>query len=458
MQACPGVFRRVATVLLVTLAAACGGGGYGGGGDSNPPASISLSIEPTTITLGESATLTWNTNGASCTASGAWSGTRSASGSETVTPSETGMLTYSLVCAGGGYGESTSRSATLTVDPATGFSRTMLVAGFAGGEALRTDAALVNPRGIAFAPGAPARVASGGRAPEFDGSGKQTPGTSRSGVSPTSGFHPTGIVAGTVSDFLMTGGGRTDVATFILAGKDGTIRAVRRGEAAADAVILHASRDGAVYTGLALARVEAGMFLYAADFRNRRIEVFDATFRRVGARRFEDPTLPDDYAPFGIQAVGGLDGATRIYVSYAQQVSPESGDPVSGPGMGVVNVFDTQGRFLARLATGSVLDAPWGIALAPAGFGTLGKALLVANSGDGRINAFEPGSGRLLGTVADSDGRAIATPGLRGIAFGNGSHDQPRSTLFFTAGTDAADGVFGRIDPGATPPLLEGSD
>jgi uncharacterized protein (TIGR03118 family) len=459
MQACLGAFRRVSTVLPVMLAAACGGGGYGGDGGSNPPASISLSIEPTSITLGESATLTWNTNGANCTAGGAWSGTKSASGSETVTPSETGTLTYSLFCGGGGYGESQTRMATLTVEPATGFTRTMLVAGFAGGDAMRTDAAVVDPRGIAFAPGAPARLASGGRAPGFDGTGKRTSPSWRSGVSlsSTAAFDPTGIVA-SGSAFLITVGGQSDAAAFILAGKDGTIRAVPRGDDAAETVILHASRDGAVYTGLALARDAAGTFLYAADFRNKRIEVFDATLERRPARRFEDPTLPDGYAPFGIQAVVLAGGATRIYVSYAQQLSSGSGDSVNGPGVGVVNAFDTQGRFLARLATGGALDAPWGMALAPAGFGALGKALLVANSGDGRINAFDPQSGRFRGTVADVDGRPLATPGLRGIAFGNGSHGQPRSALFFTAGTDAADGVFGRIDPGATPPLLDASD
>jgi uncharacterized protein (TIGR03118 family) len=223
-------------------------------------------------------------------------------------------------------------------------------------------------------------------------------------------------------------------------------------------VILHASRDGAVYTGLALARDEAGTFLFAADFRNKRIEVFDATFKRTQARDFADPTLPDGYAPFGIQAVEVAGGATRIYVSYAREVLSESGAPANGPGMGVVNVFDTQGKFLARLATGGVLDTPWGMALAPAGFGALGKALLVANSGDGRINAFDQESGRLRGTVADVDGRPIATPGMHGIAFGNGSHDQPRSTLFFTASTDEVDGIFGRIDPGAAPPLLDASD
>src|SRR4030095_893403 len=123
------------------------------------------------------------------------------------------------------------------------------------------------------------------------------------------------------------------------------------------------------------------------------------------ARHFEDPTLPDGYAPFGIQAVEVAGGATRIYVSYARQASPESGVAATGPGNGAVSAFDTRGKFLARLATGGVLDAPWGIALAPASFGALGNALLVANSGDGTINAFDRKSGRLLGTVSDIDGR-----------------------------------------------------
>ena len=174
MRTCPAVFRLVLPGLTLGLLAACGGGGYGGGGgDSNPPATLSLSVEPTTITLGQSATLTWTTNGASCTAGGAWSGTKSAGGSEDVTPTETGTLTYTLTCAGGGYGESQRASATLTVDPASAFTQTLLVAGYTGSAALTTDSSLVNPRGISVGLDAPVRVVSGGRSNEYDGNGKR---------------------------------------------------------------------------------------------------------------------------------------------------------------------------------------------------------------------------------------------------------------------------------------------
>ncbi len=108
-------FACVATVLGAGLLIGCGGGSYGGG-SSNPVATLTISVSPATITLGQSATVSWTSN-APCTASGAWSGTKAASGSETVTPTQTGMLTYTLICSGGGYRESESRSATLTVNP-----------------------------------------------------------------------------------------------------------------------------------------------------------------------------------------------------------------------------------------------------------------------------------------------------------------------------------------------------
>lgn len=121
--------RRAAFVGIVAglcagLLMSCGGG-YGGGG-SNPPASLTISVSPTTITLGQSATVTWTSN-ASCTASGAWSGTKAASGNEMVTPAAAGTFTYTLICSGGGYGESQSRSATLMVNPV------MVVAGLWSG-------------------------------------------------------------------------------------------------------------------------------------------------------------------------------------------------------------------------------------------------------------------------------------------------------------------------------------
>ena len=124
-----------------------------------------------------------------------------------------------------------------------------------------------------------------------------------------------------------------------------------------------------------------------------------------------------------------------------------------------MNVFDTRGTLLKRLVPdGGALDAPWGIALAPADFGSLGNALLIGNSGDGRINAFDPATGKFVGTVSDADARPIATRGLRALAFGNGSHSQPHNTLFFTAATDETDGIFGRIDVGAMPAPLELAD
>ena len=455
MKTCLAVFRVVLPGLTVGLLAACGGGGYGGGGDSNPPATLSLSVEPTTITLGQSATLTWTTNGASCTAGGAWSGTKSAGGSEDVTPTETGTLTYTLTCAGGGYGESQRASATLTVDPAGAFTQTLLVAGFAGSAALTTDSSLVNPRGVAVGLDAPVRVVSGRRSNEYDGNGKRQ---SPSRASGSGGFDPTGIVANTGADFIITAGGKPDAAGFLVAGKGGMIGALPRGAASADIVTVHSTNDGAVYMGVTVATDGTDSLLFVTDFHNNRIDVFDGTFRRLAPRagRFSDPTLPDGYAPFGIQAIEAPDGSTRIYVTYARQVPPDNRGPGAGAGQGLVNVFDTRGRFLKRLVSpGGMLNAPWGVAAAPADFGSLGNALLVANSGDGTINAYDPESGRLIGTVSDADGRAIATPGLWGIAFGNGSNDQPRNALFFAASTDDLDGIFGRIDPG---PMLLTSD
>ena len=457
MRTCPAVFRLVLPGLTVGLLAACGGGGYGGGGgDSNPPATLSLSVEPTTITLGQSATLTWTTNGASCTAGGAWSGTKSAGGSEDVTPTETGTLTYTLTCAGGGYGESQVAMATLTVDPAGAFTQTLLVAGFAGSAALTTDSSLVNPRGIAVGPDAPVRVVSGGRSNDYDGNGKRrspsrASGSGGSASTAATRFDPTGIVANTSADFIITAGGKPDAAGFLVAGKAGMIGALPRGAASADIVTVHSTHDGAVYMGVTVATDGTDSLLYVTDFHNNRIDVFDGAFRRLAPRagRFSDPTLPDGYAPFGIQAIEAADGSTRIYVTYARQVPPDNRGPAAGAGQGLVNVFDTRGRFLKRLVSpGGMLNAPWGVAAAPADFGSLGNALLVANSGDGRINAYDPVSGRFIGTVSDADGRAIATPGLWGIAFGNGSNDQPRNTLFFAASTDDLDGTFGRIDPG----------
>jgi hypothetical protein len=188
--------------------------------------------------------------------------------------------------------------------------------------------------------------------------------------------------------------------------------------------------------------------------------VFNASFAKQAASAssftFTDPAIPAGYAPFGIKAISnGAGGAAQIYVTYAQQTS-SSNAATGSAGLGYIDIYDTNGQLINHLiAAGGALNAPWGIALAPANFGSFSNALLVGNFGDGKINAFDPATGTFKGVISNSAGTALAVPGLWGIAFGNGANNQPLSTLFFAAGpNDMASGVYGRIDLGSTPPTL----
>jgi hypothetical protein len=226
------------------------------------------------------------------------------------------------------------------------------------------------------------------------------------------------------------------------------------------AVTMFADSAGAVYKGLAIATNAGALFLYATDFHNNKVDVFNTGFVKQAtsatAFTFADPSIPAGYAPFGIQAVNnGTGGATQIYVTYAQQKAPDNHDNNDGAGLGYVDVYDTNGKLIKSLIAAGALNAPWGIALAPADFGTFSNALLVGNFGDGKINAFDAAAGTPLGTLSDAGNTPIATPGLWGIAFGNDANNQPHNTLFFAAGTNnEADGLYGRIDLGSTPPVL----
>jgi len=253
---------------------------------------------------------------------------------------------------------------------------------------------------------------------------------------------PTGIVFNGHSDFMVTANGMTGASAFIFAGQGGTLSGWSPGVDQTHAVMaFDGGNAGAVYTGLALASRGASDFLYAADFRHATVDMFDANFSKVGGG-FVDQSLPDGYAPYGIQEIGD-----QVYVSYARQ-GAQTGAAVAGAGQGAVDVFDTAGNLVKRLVTpGSALNAPWGMAMAPAAFGTVGNTLLVANVGDGRINAFDASTGALMGTLSTADGNPIAIDGLHGIAFGNGIGDQSTNTLFFAAGPGGGShGVYGRID------------
>jgi uncharacterized protein (TIGR03118 family) len=254
---------------------------------------------------------------------------------------------------------------------------------------------------------------------------------------------PTGIVFNGGTGLSINAGGRGAPAIFLFVTEAGTVAGWAPAVNATAAVTAFDGGSlGASYKGAALAAQGSATFLYAADFHNGRVDVFDSSFARVTpAGSFADPSLPAGYAPFGIQAVGN-----RLYVAYAQQ-DAQAADEVPGAGLGVVDVFDTAGALVKRLVTGGPLNAPWGIAMAPSDFGRFSNALLVGNFGDGKINAFDPDTGALLGTLSGKDGTPIAIDGLWGIAFGNGLNSQPANTLFYAAGPGGeAHGAYGRID------------
>lgn len=311
--------------------------------------------------------------------------------------------------------------------------------------AAHTDANLVNAWGMVFNPTGFVWVANNGTSKStlYDGNG--VPQTLVVSIPAGTGGDgsPTGIVFNASQDFKVTQNGVTGASAFIFAGEHGTLSgwspAVNRTNAV---MVFDGGANGPVYKGLAISSYLGANYLYAADFRNNAIDVYDASFTRVTLPgSFRDPGLPAGYAPFGIQAVGD-----RIYVAYAKQAATGP-DEVAGAGLGLVDVFASSGAFIKQLAMGGVLNAPWGMAMAPANFGTFSGDLLVGNFGDGTINAFNPSSGKLDGTLSKTDGMPIVIDGLWGIGFGNGVNAQPTNTLFFAAGpADESHGLYGRID------------
>jgi len=469
--------RGVRSFLLpacALLLAGCGGGGYdggSGGGSAPPPASltVSLAVAPASIVAGQGATLTWSAPpGATCTAGGGWSGSQASSGTQAVTPAAAGSVNYTLSCSatGGAYGagSSGSASATLSVTAPSGYTSTALVGDTVAAGALVVDASLVNPWGVAFGPGF-SWVANnhGQNSTLYDGNGKAQPTSGALVVGLPAGtlpFDPTGVVFNGSSDFVVSANAISGVARFLFVGEGGLLAGWSPAVDATHAVTVYSDAGGAVYKGLALAASGGANYLYATDFHNGKVDVFDAAFVRqlpaAGHFQFADPTLPAGYAPFGIQALPtGAGGATQVFVSYAQQSQPDLHDNLNGAGLGLIDVYDAAGTFIKRLVdTGGRLNAPWGMARAPSDFGTLSGALLVGNFGDGTINGYDAATGAYVGTVASAGGAAFAAPGLWGIAFGNDADNQPHNTLFYAAGTNnEANGVYGRIDLGGAPVL-----
>jgi uncharacterized protein (TIGR03118 family) len=347
-------------------------------------------------------------------------------------------------CGGGGYGggdymPAANPGPVVMPVATTVFSTTRLV-GDVAGAAANTDKNLVNAWGIAFNPTGFVWVANNGSNTStlYDGNG--VPQT----LVVATPDEPTGIVFnGSSTDFKITQNGATGASAFIFSTESGAIAAWSPGVDRNNAIkVVDSAAAGSVYKGLAIASYNGASYIYAADFHNRRIDVFDTTFAKVALPgSFQDSGLPTGYAPFGIQAIGD-----RIYVTYAQRQAAGE-DEAHGAGLGVVDVYDTAGNLIKQLVMGGALNAPWGIAMAPSNFGDYSGKLLVANFGDGTIHAYDAATGAAAGVLSKTDGSAIVIDGLWGIAFGPGVNSQPTNTLFYTAGPgDETHGAYGRID------------
>ena len=225
--------------------------------------------------------------------------------------------------------------------------------------------------------------------------------TSDGGVS-----RPTGHVYNVTSDFKLPNG---NAAQFISASGDGSIAGWNSGNTA---IRMIDNAPGASYVGVTIAAYAGNNYLYAANFSQNRIDVYDKNWAAM-SKSFTDPNLPAGYSPFNIQTIDGM-----LYVTYAKKDS-QTGEEETGNGKGYINVFNPDGSFVKRFASGGKLNAPWGIVEAPAGFWGSGSQLtnmiLVGNFGNGQINVFDE-NGNFLGPL-QSKGKPIEIDGLWGIAF-----------------------------------------
>jgi uncharacterized protein (TIGR03118 family) len=344
--------------------------------------------------------------------------------------------------------------------PQSDYMLTYLVASGSTTAALRTDPRLVNAWGLAFNPTGPAWISDAGSnySSLYDGNGNSPASsgygnapayvTIPAGASGTAG--PTGIVYNPTAGFAMPG--TSAAATFLFDTLGGSIEGWTMSVNPSSAVVIYNSPSAATFTGLTMGTDGNGNdYLYAADFRNGKIEVFNSAFAPVTAGfSFYDAAIPAGYAPYNVQDIPTAGGATRIYVTYAQP-STSAQHVAIGAGLGYVAAFQWDGTLISTLVSQGALNAPWGLAIAPSNFGPMSGALLVGNFGDGAVNAYDPTTGASMGPLILSNGQQLFVPGLWAIAFGNGVNNQPSNTLFFTGGPETQTaGVYGRIDLAGT--------
>jgi uncharacterized protein (TIGR03118 family) len=324
------------------------------------------------------------------------------------------------------------------------YSLHALVSDSSATPAAASDASLVNGWGLSAGPTTPWWAANNGSNTStlYSGAGV------KAALTVSVPGAPTGTVFnGNAADFVVNQSGKSGAARFLFATEGGTILGWTPAVNGTVAVVgADRSSVGAVYKGLATASDR----LYATDFHNARVDVFDASFKLITTSGgFKDPKVAKGFAPFGIQAIGG-----NIFVTYAKQDSAKK-DDVPVPGQAYVDEFTPDGQLVASVVNSgkknAPLNAPWGLAMAPADFSPFGGDLLVGNFGNGRISAYAQNGSKWVykGQLRHADGTPIAIDGLWAIAFGNGSAAGPVNALYFLSGPlGEKHGLYGSITAG----------
>jgi len=325
------------------------------------------------------------------------------------------------------------------------------------GQAPLTDPDLVNAWGLAAspgtnaAPGTPLWVADNGSDKATLYNNGTATSVSKVGLTVSvTGAAPTGQVFNSDSSAFVVSdnNGHSGSSLFLFDTENGTIDGWNPAVGATGpgfSTVTEVARDNganAVYKGLAVAQGSDGKtYLYATNFRSGRVEAYDGTFTPVElpGGLFVDPRLPAGYGPFGIAEING-----KLYVTFAKQDATLH-DDVAGQGHGFVDVFTNDGAFVRRLVTRGALNSPWGLALAPAGFGQFSGDLLVGNFGNGHINVYNPKTGAQLGQLRRQNGKPIVIDGLWGLRFGNGNAAKTNELIFSAGPDDESHGLLGKI-------------
>jgi uncharacterized protein (TIGR03118 family) len=312
---------------------------------------------------------------------------------------------------------------------------------------------LINPWGIAHSATSPFWISDNGTGVTtvYDGAGNLVPiaGHDAIAIAAAPGqdsSSPAGQVFNSAGlGFDVTANGVTASSVFLFATTSGTISGWSPTVDGSSSVIAVDNSQGsnpAAYTGLAIGTTDQGTFLYAANFSNGAIDMFDSQFDKVSS--FTDPNLPSGYAPFNVQVFN-----SKLYVTFAQQ-DPATHRDAPGPGHGFVDAFDLNGNLLDRVATQGVLNSPWGLDIAPQGFGQFSGDLLVGNFGDGSIDAFDPHTDKFMGQLLGGNEIPLQIQDLWALTNGTSANGTDPNAIYFTAGgQNEQHGLFGSLS--ATP-------